>query len=295
MKKFFCLFLSICVLLQPVFAVNGLPKPTASFFVNDFANVINAEDELEIFNMAKNLYENSGNSTQVVVVTIESLDGNSIEEYSNELFNEWEIGSATNDDGVLLLLAVGDRENRIEVGYGLEGVLPDGKTGRIQDDYMLPLFSDDNFSTGLKNGVEAVIGVIDGSWEIKESLDDERLNNDSYGNVYFDIFLSIFSLFLIPLILILSLTRGKVRQCKVCGNRKFKYRRWSDNLYNYIESDCLKCGKKYVKSYRKSDDYYNGSSHHRSSYGGHNSFGSGGRSFHGGGGRSGGGGSSRRF
>ena len=92
------LLISLMLLVTVSFAKMEIPNPTSNFFVNDFANVISASDEQEIFNMAKNLYESSGNSTQVVVVTIKSLDGYSIEEYANELFNNWGIGSKDKND-----------------------------------------------------------------------------------------------------------------------------------------------------------------------------------------------------
>jgi len=118
MYKRFILFI-FSLLITVSFAEIRIPKPTSKFFVNDFANVINADDEEKIFNIAKSLYEDSGNSTQLVVVTIDSLAGYSIEEYANTLFNTWGIGSKKENDGVLILLSVGDRKSRIEVGYGL--------------------------------------------------------------------------------------------------------------------------------------------------------------------------------
>lgn len=166
-------FVVAILLCTTCFAEIKLPKPTSEFFVNDFADVISASDESAIFSRAKALYEKSGNSTQVVVVTINSLDGYSIEEYANELFNEWGIGSKDKDDGVLILLSVEDRESRIEVGYGLEDILTDGKTGRIQDEYMIPYYKNDNFSGGLVSGVNTICGVIDGDIEISEVSSDE--------------------------------------------------------------------------------------------------------------------------
>ena len=76
--------------------------------------------------------------TQVVVLTVPTLDGESIEDYGLSVLREWGIGDKKENNGVLLLVATKDRKSRIEVGYGLEGVLPDGLTGRIQDQYMLP-------------------------------------------------------------------------------------------------------------------------------------------------------------
>lgn len=173
MKKIIS-FIVAFLLCTVSFAELKIPKPTDEFFVNDFANVISESDEKAILSRAKALYEKSGNNTQVVVVTVNSLDGYSIEEYANELFNEWGIGSKEKDDGVLILLSAGDRKSRIEVGYGLEGILTDGKTGRIQDEYMIPYYKNDNFSGGLVSGVNAVCGVIDGELEIDENVDTEN-------------------------------------------------------------------------------------------------------------------------
>ncbi|MDO5305889.1 MAG: TPM domain-containing protein [bacterium] len=173
MKKIIS-FIVAFLLCTVSFAELKIPKPTDEFFVNDFANVISESDEKAILSRAKALYEKSGNSTQVVVVTVKALDGYSIEEYANELFNEWEIGSKDKNDGVLILLSVDDRKSRIEIGYGLEGVLTDGKTGRIQDEYMIPYYKNDNFSGGLVSGVNTVCGVIDGELEIDENVDTEN-------------------------------------------------------------------------------------------------------------------------
>lgn len=165
------LVIIMLLLFSVSFAELKIPKPTNEFFVNDFANVISESDEKIIFNKAKALYEKSGNSTQVVVVTIDSLEDYSIEEYANELFNEWGIGNKEKNDGVLILLSVEDKKSRIEVGYGLEGILYDGKTGRIQDDYMIPYYRNNDFSRGLVKGFNAVCGVIDGELVVKESND----------------------------------------------------------------------------------------------------------------------------
>ena len=93
------------------------------------------------------LYKKCG--AQVVVATVKTLDGSDIESYSLEMARKWKIGSDENDDGILLLLAVEERKVRIEVGYGLEGALPDSKTGRILDTYGVEHFKKDDFSTGL--------------------------------------------------------------------------------------------------------------------------------------------------
>ena len=280
MKRLVCLLMSVFLMICPTLAISNLPSPTSEFFVNDFANVIEAEDEKAIFDMAKSLYQSSGNSTQVVVVTISSLEGNSIEEYANELFNRWEIGSKEKDDGVLLLLAVEDRESRIEVGYGLEGVLTDGKTGRIQDDYMIPYYKNNDFSEGLKSGTKAIIDVLNGNLEISEAKIDD-FSRLTQSTLLFMLFPMIMVFGIFGFILFLFCNVDKVKVCKKCNGRKFNYRkqRIGDHLYTY--STCLNCGEKYTKS----------SIIISSSSGG--GFSSGG--FSGGGGHSGGGGSSRSF
>lgn len=149
----------LVIMIIPAAATSiDLPKPTNNFFVNDFAGVIDSEYEQHIQNEAVSLYEKT--DAQVVVVTIDSLNGESLEEYANVLFEEWGIGSAKEDNGVLLLVSIGDRLSRIEVGYGLEGALPDGKTGRIQDNYMIPYFEENEYGAGITNGFFAIIQEI---------------------------------------------------------------------------------------------------------------------------------------
>ena len=132
MKKIFTAVAAIilCIsLLTITVAAAVIPKPKDNFFVNDFADVISAADEQKMQAQGEALYKKCG--AQVVVATVKTLDGSDIESYSLEMARSWKIGSDENDDGILLLLAVEERKVRIEVGYGLEGALPDSKTGRI--------------------------------------------------------------------------------------------------------------------------------------------------------------------
>jgi uncharacterized protein len=95
------------------------------------------------------------------VATIASLEGNSVEDYANRLFKEWGVGQAKQDNGVLVLIAVGDREMRIEVGYGLEGVLPDGLAGEIIRDDFTPRFKENDYSGGIRAGVTRVADIVE--------------------------------------------------------------------------------------------------------------------------------------
>ena len=93
-------------------------------------------------------------TAQLAVLTINTLDGEPIEDYALEVLRQWGIGSKEQNNGALIVVAVKDRRSRIEVGYGLEGSLPDGLTGRIQDQYMIPYFKDGNYSKGIFAGLQ---------------------------------------------------------------------------------------------------------------------------------------------
>ncbi len=147
-----------CFLLFAIPVSADIPAPTDRFFVNDYANVLTDTTEQEIYNAGVQLYQKTG--AQAVVVTVESLDGEALEEYTIDLARDWGIGNAEDDSGVLLFLAVQDRQVRIEVGYGLEGALPDAKTGRLLDTYAIPSLSQNDFDTGLRNAYDAIVNEV---------------------------------------------------------------------------------------------------------------------------------------
>jgi uncharacterized protein len=100
------------------------------------------------------------NGAEVAVVVVRSLDGLSIEETGVRLFERWGIGKKNRDNGLLLLWSTGDRRVRVEVGYGLEGVLPDGKVGAILNEYVMPRFRSGQFDEGLLAGVDALVAAV---------------------------------------------------------------------------------------------------------------------------------------
>lgn len=153
----FFLLLFIVLILNNMTSVTlaAVISPTSDFYVNDNAGVLSATTKQYIMNTNVELQKKTG--AQIVVVTVKSLDGMSIEDYANQLFNSWGIGDKTKDNGLLLLCSYGDREFRVEVGYGLEGKLPDGKTGRMQDEYIIPYLKSNNFDEGIKNGYSAFL------------------------------------------------------------------------------------------------------------------------------------------
>ncbi len=143
-------------ILCPVSAT--VVSPNDTFYVYDGAQVLSEKTEQYILKTNQELESQTG--AQIVVVTIPSLEGQVLEEYATNLFRQWGIGDSEKNNGLLLLCAVEDRLFRVEVGYGLEGDLPDGKTGRIQDAYIIPLLKENKFDEGIKNGYSAFLQAV---------------------------------------------------------------------------------------------------------------------------------------
>lgn len=136
-----------------VTAASGeLPSPQG--LVSDFAGVLSPPDRQRLEELAASLRTRTG--AEMAIVTVETTGGRSIEEYAVELFSAWGIGRRGRDNGVLLLLAIADRRARIEVGYGLEGILPDGKVGAIMDRYLLPALRRGQYGEGLWGCAQAL-------------------------------------------------------------------------------------------------------------------------------------------
>lgn len=138
-------------------AQSDLPSPEG--YVNDFAAVIPASEERAISRLAESVARATG--AQISVAVVESIEGyGSIEQYSIALAESWGVGAGEENNGVLLVLAMAERQVRIEVGYGLEGAITDGTAGAILDDAVLPLLQEGEYGRGLLLGVEAVSAEI---------------------------------------------------------------------------------------------------------------------------------------
>ena len=135
-----------------------VPKPVGHIYVQDFANILNAEQKEELVNYGMQLDDATG--AQLVVMTIDSLEGEAIEEYSVKVFREYGIGQKEKNNGVLFLVALNDGALWISTGYGLEGALPDGKIGRIRDQYAFPYMREGKFDLGIMNTYKALFNEI---------------------------------------------------------------------------------------------------------------------------------------
>ncbi len=133
------------------------PRTRDGTWVTDVPGVLRA-DTIARLNSTIGEFERT-NGAEMAIVVIRSLDGLSIEETAVKLFELWGIGKKSKDNGLLLLWSTGDRRVRVEVGYGLEGVLPDGKVGRILDAYVMPKFRAGQFDEGLLAGVDALLSA----------------------------------------------------------------------------------------------------------------------------------------
>jgi uncharacterized protein len=136
-------------------SVSQLPMPTS--YVEDFAGVIDAGSKQQMEQLSREVYQQA--HATIEVVTIHSLDGVSIEEFATDLEDKWKVGPKGSDRGVLMILAINDRRRRIEVGYGLEGILNDAKVGDIGRS-MVPWLQRNEYGPGLLQAEQQIAGII---------------------------------------------------------------------------------------------------------------------------------------
>lgn len=176
--------LALLVLLTTLFAtfqVAGCTDiPYLTGRVNDYAGILSEEASTLLSEELKAHEERTGN--QLVILTMASLQGESIEDYSNQVFSEWELGQGDQDNGILIVVVPDEKRMRIEVGYGLEGSLPDILAGRIIREIITPRFKEGDFDGGITEGALAVIHVLEGQ-EIPWSADfDEASESQSFSD-----------------------------------------------------------------------------------------------------------------
>ena len=127
-------------------------------FISDNAGVLNKSTEDSINAFLWDLQKKTG--SDIAVVTVKSLDGRSIEETALEIGREYKLGKKGEDNGAVILVAPDERRMRIEIGYGLEGIIPDGKAGRIRDNDMLPYFKKGDYQSGIHRGTYSLARAV---------------------------------------------------------------------------------------------------------------------------------------
>jgi len=196
MKKA-CRFLILLLCCLPVTAY-GLDVPRLQGYVNDYAGMISPSAKSKIEEGLR-AFEQS-DSTQIVILTISSLEGGNIEEFGIKVAETWKIGQQVKDNGILFIASKQDRKIRIEVGRGLEGKLTDLMAGRIIDRVIKPRFSKGDFDEGFIAGVSSMIDATRGEFKA-----DRR--PAQRGQKGISPFLSIFLFFAIFMLILGSLSR----------------------------------------------------------------------------------------
>ncbi len=134
-----------------------IPGPRG--YVSDYANVIPSEDERAIEQIATAVEQQTG--AQIAVLTVASMAPYAtIEQYSIAVAEQWGVGGGEDDSGLIFVVAVEERQLRLEVGFGLEGAIPDGRAGDILDTYVVPDLQSNRYGAGLRNGVAAAAQIV---------------------------------------------------------------------------------------------------------------------------------------
>lgn len=161
------------LLLNPIQAKAAIPEATDGFFVNDYAEVLSDETETEIKNKNYDLEEMSG--AQIVVVTVDSSDGESYDEYCTKIFNKWGIGSSKLNNGFLLVLFIEDDDYYALQGSGIEKVITQNKIQNILNEKLEPYFAQQDYDGGVKAAFASFYDVINTHY-VKNPV-----NNKSWG------------------------------------------------------------------------------------------------------------------
>src|SRR5918995_1370970 len=154
--------LALAVLATAAFA-QSLTFPELTGRVVDGAGILDAATRDQLKKLSADLEAKT--TDQLVVVTLKSLQGTSIEDYGYQLGRHWQIGQKGKDNGVLLIVAPNERKVRIEVGYGLEGTLTDAVSRLIIENAIVPRFRANDIPGGITRGVDDIVSVLTGDAE----------------------------------------------------------------------------------------------------------------------------------
>ena len=153
---------ALLLLLMSAGNLMALDVPALKGHVNDYAGMLSSASERQLESVLTDFEQKE--STQIVLLTVPSLQGDSLEDFSIRLAEAWKIGQSGSDNGAILLISKNDRKIRIEVGYGLEGSLTDLKAGQIIRNVIAPRFKMGQFDQGILEGISAMIGVVKGEY-----------------------------------------------------------------------------------------------------------------------------------
>lgn len=187
-KRWFFFILAMAFLFSAHPAQTAEKVPPLRGRINDYAGILSVKTVQELEVALQTLEQTD--STQIVVLTMPSLEGEAIEDFSMRVADAWKIGQKGLDNGAILIVSKNDRKLRIEVGYGLEGRMTDLIAGRIVRNIIVPEFKRGDFDQGIVNGVQAMIATVHGEFE---TVDGKRSSSgDSSNGPFFSLFIFIF-------------------------------------------------------------------------------------------------------
>ena len=195
MKHIKILLFSFLVLSASQILSQNIPIPELKDPVTDLTGTLELY-EIDLLQQKLISFQNN-NGSQLVIVIISTTGNESIEEYSMRLAENWKIGSAEKDDGIILLIAKNDRTLRIEVGYGLEEKVTDAEAGFIINDIIVPEFKNGDFYSGINKGIDYLFGLINGDIIFdKNTLDNSNTLTESSTDSNFSGWFTFFIIFL---------------------------------------------------------------------------------------------------
>jgi uncharacterized protein len=159
MQRFFLSLITLLV-ISTVTAVGwaAVDLPTPSHYVEDYANVVNASHERSLNGILQELEQKTG--VQYIILTVQTMGGLPIEQFSIELAEKWKLGQKGKDNGMIFVLSKNDRKWRFEVGYGLEGFITDQFCGRVGREVLVPYLKRDNYSEGIYQANSRIVQKI---------------------------------------------------------------------------------------------------------------------------------------
>jgi len=193
LRRFLFIF-SLLLLLMVGFSARAYSNPgKPTGFVNDYASILQASEVATL--EAKLTQFSKDTSNEISVVTIASLEGDYIENYANKLFTDWGIGKDKKDNGVLLLISLAEKKMRLEVGYGLEGALPDATCNQIIEKTLKPAFRSDKYGEGINQAIDQIILATKGEY-VADPVSENRsiFSGMSFDAIFFLILVAFYAL-----------------------------------------------------------------------------------------------------
>ena len=177
----FALFFILTFSLANVVAAQPkIPEPVGDIHVQDFAGVLDDQEKSELIELGKRL--DDATKAQISVLTVDSLEGSEIEEYSVQAFRSFKLGDAKLNNGVLIVLAKKERKIRIEVGYGLEGAITDIRSGQILDNVAIPELKAGNSDLALTETYKAVYNDVTKEYNLGDRVSSRSIRSARVRN-----------------------------------------------------------------------------------------------------------------